>query len=719
MSSCETPIFRSEEFLVFPNRVVQRNGREAVVAGDGTVWSYGNRERPSWKMSGGVKELASYEGPIPVLNAAYDLAVREFLESRGDEGVLLTGASWGKSVWTRDVSFATTLGLGMVDPDICMASLKVRVSHGEVMQDTGTGGSWPISTDRVAWGIAAWDLYLITGDREWLEWSAKVLDRTCLHDILVVDELSGLVRGESSFLDWRSQSYPDWMTPADIGESCSLSTMALHARCRAILGEMYAELGDQSKAGYWKKAAERVRKAIETMFRIPHRPAYGQFLYGRGYPVLSERLDTLGSLLCLLFGIVDGEEAASFLYELPHCLMGVPCFHPQKTMTAMDYHNGTMWPFLEGFYAQTAASLGNEDAMSASLACLVRSSLINGTNKENISLIHGTDEGLVQSSDRQLWSIAGTLGVFLKGLFGIWCENDSLMLSPCVPKEWAGRHVLMGVKYRKATIDVILLGHGSQVGKCMVNGKTGVPVIEKSAEGHFIVEIELLPGDPSVNGINWSPVSYDLPSPQWIHEGNELRWEPVPDAWYYRVYRNGIPIAQTEQTVFVPHPMAAVNQYQVMAVSKDDRESFLNEPREYIPGNARVETRPCGLSGDDVWVSRMDGSRHAYFYDVILGQSGVYRVDAFFSNGSGDYKDGNTCALRSLVLNGKRVGSLVFPHMNTQGDWGNFFYTPGLDVPLAAGIYNVELTYGEEDENINHDVNDCLIKHMRFTRISP
>jgi hypothetical protein len=383
----------------------------------------------------------------------------------------------------------------------------------------------------------------------------------------------------------------------------------------------------------------------------------------------------------------------------------------------LPYHNGAYWPFVDGYYSQVASSLGNEVALSASLSSLIRSVAINGTNKENINLKTGNAEGLVQSSDRQLWSIAGLLGSFYKGLFGIHLDQQNLVFSPCVPEEFSGTHTLRGVRYRDLSFDVTLRGHGSQIGKCLVNGKNAVPTLDAGSTGHYDIVIELIPGDQTANGVNWTDVEYDLAIPQWIDDGNLLRWEKVLGGDSYRIFRNGIPIAQTEQTCFTPHPESGVNHYQVMAVSLDGKESFLNSPREYIPSNCRTETRPCGLAGDDVWVSRQNGSLHAYFYDVILPKTGVYRIDAYFSNGTGNFSDGNTCALRSVILNGIRVGSLAFPHMNVQGDWADFAYTPGLDVALVAGTYTVELAYCPEDENTNYEVNDAMIKHLRFTRL--
>ncbi|MGX9105176.1 hypothetical protein ACWTQZ_26190, partial [Escherichia coli] len=69
-----------------------------------------------------------------------------------------TGARW-PYVWTRDVSFAADLALARLDPQRTRQSLQFKLSAARdghtpglfVAQDTGSGGSWPISSDRVVW----------------------------------------------------------------------------------------------------------------------------------------------------------------------------------------------------------------------------------------------------------------------------------------------------------------------------------------------------------------------------------------------------------------------------------------------------------------------------------------------------------------------------------------------------------------------------------------
>ena len=99
-----------------------------------------------------------------------------------------------------------------------------------------------------------------------------------MRDEQVLAATGGLMKGESSVLDWREQSYPAWMTSADIGDSCSLSTMLLHAEARKILARMFRELGLEEKAREWEEKSVSLAAVIERFFRIPEHVLYGQYL---------------------------------------------------------------------------------------------------------------------------------------------------------------------------------------------------------------------------------------------------------------------------------------------------------------------------------------------------------------------------------------------------------------------------------------------------------
>lgn len=710
-------LYRGEAFAVTGNAVRQDSSHWAEVTADGQVKTMKNGRYSEWSIPPEGHAGPRYKGRFDVLNQSYRLALNEAGALLNEEGLFRTGANW-PTVWTRDISYATHLGLGLWNVHACMKSLEARVRNGEVEQDTGTGGSWPISSDRVVWGMAAWEVYCLTGDGEWLLRSCRVLEKTCMRDEEVLVATGGLLRGESSFLDWREQTYPAWMTSADIGDSASLSTMILHASARKVLGRMFRELGMEEKSREWEEKGAALFGVIEKFFRIPEDALYGQFLYGRGYPVLSEKIDSLGNLLAVLLGQAHGSHAACMVASLPHCIYGIPCIHPQMPETVPPYHNRAIWPFLEGYYAQAAAAVGNEAALALAFACMVRAALLCGTNKENLLLETGLDEGLLLSSDSQLWSIAGMLGSFYKGLFGLRLSPEALEFRPCIPESFGGVHELTGLEYRGMTVDVRLSGRGRRIVRCMVNGKDAPAALPAGMKGRVMVELELASGGEEEGEVNLAHMGRNLSAPEWKASRHGLEWSSVEGADYYRVYRNGIPVSQTECCYYLPFPGMGEVYYQVMAVSLDGRESYLNEPNEYPSPDARTETRPCGLSGDEVWFSRVTDVPDALFYNVNVERPGVYRVDAFFANGTYDASDGNTCALRSLYLDGRRAGTLAFPHTSRSGNWEYFIYSTAAEVVLTPGPHRVEMVYDAFSENMNRLVNDMVIKHLRFTRIS-
>jgi len=75
-----------------------------------------------------------------------------------------------------------------------------KVKNNHIIQDTGTGGAWPVSSDRVVWAMAAWEIYTYTGDRKWLESAFQIILNSVNADARTIhDRQTGLMRGESSF----------------------------------------------------------------------------------------------------------------------------------------------------------------------------------------------------------------------------------------------------------------------------------------------------------------------------------------------------------------------------------------------------------------------------------------------------------------------------------------------------------------------------------------
>ena len=75
-------------------------------------------------------------------------------------------------MWTRDVSYSIILSMAILQPEASRISLEHKISpEGTIIQDTGSGGAWPVSSDREIWAVAAYELYKTTGDEQWLRLS--------------------------------------------------------------------------------------------------------------------------------------------------------------------------------------------------------------------------------------------------------------------------------------------------------------------------------------------------------------------------------------------------------------------------------------------------------------------------------------------------------------------------------------------------------------------
>ncbi|MEO5908060.1 MAG: hypothetical protein ABIR50_05700, partial [Ginsengibacter sp.] len=170
-----------------------------------------NKTANSWKLSKDISAFPQYHSPDVLPDALYNLALEEMQNAIEPDSTFRTGKEWA-GVWTRDISYSIILSMGILQPKVAMISLKKKVKNGKIIQDTGTGGAFPISSDREIWAVAAWEVYKVTGDKDWLKYVYGVIKNSINDDLHNIhDPQTGMMKGESSFLAWREQIYPTWM----------------------------------------------------------------------------------------------------------------------------------------------------------------------------------------------------------------------------------------------------------------------------------------------------------------------------------------------------------------------------------------------------------------------------------------------------------------------------------------------------------------------------
>lgn len=680
--------------------------------------------RAVWARRADISGYPQLRSPQRLVDALYRMSLEELGQLVREDGALSAGAKW-PGVWTRDVAYSSVLALAVAAPDAVRRSLLAKVdSAGRIIQDTGTGGSWPISTDRMTWALAAWELYAATGDRAWLRRAYDVIRASAEADLhAVFDPETGLVRGETSFMDWREQSYPRWMDPRDVAESSAVGTNVVHYATYRILADMARALGEPAER--WSGVADGLRQAIDTRLWRPDLGWYASFRYGRDFPALVPRSDGLAEALAVIYGVPTAEQRARLVASTPVTEFGTPIFWPYIA-DVPPYHNAAIWPFVNAFAAWAAAEAGNTAAVERALASIYRPAALFLTNKENMVAATGHFDGTVLNSDRQLWSVAGDLAATYRVLFGMRLEPERLAFRPMVPPAYGGDRTLSGLRYRDATLTVTMRGFGDGVAGASLDGR---PVeraeIPATLAGDHTLEIRLNGRWPA-GRVKVVENRFAPGTPVVALRGATLTWTPVPGAVRYAVYRDGRPGASTPATRFRIGREQLGAEYQVLAVDSAGLESFLSEPVRVVARGAEVVARPSGAplerdhpgftGGGYVRLTREQNTTMQV--PVTLTCGGEYAVDVRYANGSGPINTDSKAAVRTLLVDGRPAGVLVMPQRGEDlwTDWG---FSTLVRTSLSAGTHTLALAFTPLDENMDRRVNTALLDHVRLTRVGP
>ena len=524
-----------------------------------------------------VQQHATYaeSATLPILrsgNLAFDAlfalatsemredAVSEIRDGNYDAGAAIpcdcfeTGEKW-HYVWTRDLSYAADLGLALLDPQRVRNSLEFKLAGWraglpkapqvagtpdglQIVQDTGSGGSWPVSTDRVSWAFAAEETLRMLPSQERAAFAARALaalTNTIENDrIAAFDPRDGLYTGEQSFLDWRDQSYAGWIVDdlASMAGSKSVSTNATHYQALRLTARLAREAGDNARAARYEAWAAQLKAAVNARLWLPGAGMYSSLTAAHFDDAPLHKFDWLGQSLAILTGIASEEQARSILARYPHGPMGPPVIWPQQPGMPV-YHNRAMWPFVTGYGLKAAAMSGNAAVADAAYDSLMRGAALNVSNMENLEWLSGQplllDEknphliGPVINSRRQLWSVGAYLGMVIENVFGVTATDQGIRLQPFVTTKlrrdtFAGtsQATLHNLRLRGARVSVrLLLPAASQeqgyhrVDKVLLNGApSGATIPWAALRDGDVIEIALgavVKGDNGIHRVNADP----------------------------------------------------------------------------------------------------------------------------------------------------------------------------------------------------------------------
>jgi len=433
--------------------------------------------------------------------------------------VLFAGLFYDKP-WTRDAAINAWNGASLLMPEVSGNTLRSVIERkGQAL--TIGGDYW----DAIIWSTGAWRHYLYTGDREFLALALRVtIQALTRFEAEEFDPRIGLFRGPACYGDGVS-AYPD--AYADAGGSSSilkwpahnpdkrsqpgyglpmfsLSTNCLYYNAYRVLERMAGELG-LPRDPRPRAQAERLKRAINRHFWNARR---GGYQYLTGSLGSCDRQEGLGHAFALLFGVADCRQARQVLARQHIAPAGIPCVWPafsrytRRDRRSYGRHSGTVWPHIQGFWAQAMAEAGRPDLFGHELRQLARHI---DRDSQCVEIYHpqtGKPYGGWQEDDgkgvvlwsacrRQTWSATALIRMVLLGLIGLRIGPRGMRFAPCLPVG-IGKITLSGLRYRNMMLTVSVAGPGQKIKRASINGRTvRLPGLRAGETGSRDVEIHI------------------------------------------------------------------------------------------------------------------------------------------------------------------------------------------------------------------------------------
>lgn len=394
-----------------------------------------------------------------------------------EEPVIIAGLGY-VTPWTRDAAINTWNAGGMICPEVSKNTLKsvlTRCENGYRI----AGEYW----DAIIWTTGAWNQYLYTGEKEFLEMAYNAtVNSLAYFEETEFDEKKNLFRGPACYGDGVA-AYPDiYAEPGVSGiiafaerknDCCdkgvgipmmTLSTNCLYYYAYVLADKMAEELGGKKQ---YEKKAKAMYEAINHYFWSEEKGNYNYIGDDFGG---CDHEEGLGSAFAILFGVADEEKTKKILRNQHVTARGIPCVWPTfqryETEDGMGFgrHSGTVWPHVQGFFADAAAKHGEAAVFDRELKAQTENAVKVYQFAEIYHPITGEIYGGRQERDHrgivewrsepyQTWSATAYLRNIYLDLVGMCFDTDGIRFRP-VNTRLATRMKLSGFQYRNSVLNI-------------------------------------------------------------------------------------------------------------------------------------------------------------------------------------------------------------------------------------------------------------------------
>jgi len=452
------------------------------------------------------------------------------LETTEDSRFLRAAPSYGDNPWVHDGAYNTWSAMNLLEANDGRATHVARntlwaccdvVNEKLIVNIPQSAHSeWYMYQ---LWNIAAWNYYQITGDADFLakayEAATQVLGKQEANHFnaeyglfegsyFVGDGISGFPEPPCE-PDKRSSNALDY---PEVHKAMVLSTNCVYVGAYRAAAAMAKELGQSpSEIARLADKADRVAANINQHMWIPEKGLYGFFIHGTG----TQRAGTLdptqegaGISFAIIFGVADSAKTTRILQNVHRQPRGITMSWPHFERfndQQPGRHNVSVWPQINGLFAQAACMGGRIDLFQGeveNLADLFRGSgnireIYHHTRGEPFGGFQRRRSGKMerwQAVANQAWGAGAFSRMIYYGLFGMDFQSDGIRFAPTLPPEW-GEVRLGDLEYRNMTLNITLKGTGNVIRGFERNGEPSAqPFVPGRLSG--AQNITILLGEP-------------------------------------------------------------------------------------------------------------------------------------------------------------------------------------------------------------------------------
>ena len=423
--------------------------------------------------------------------------------------------------WTRDAAINVWNAAALLPREVCRDTLLSVLERNDGKTVIG-GQYW----DATIWAIGAWSWYLVSGDRSFLETAFEAARNSLdLLERSELDEKTGLFRGPAVYGDGVA-AYPDRYVPQPRRPSGilswpdanpatraasgygipmkALSTNCVYARAYEVATRMAEELRVVPDPS-WPGKAAALRARINEWFWDGSRRTYRYLVDDAGG---CDRQEGMGLAFTIMFGVADRARAADVCAGAHLTPTGMPCVWPtferyaDESGVSYGRHSGTVWPHIQGFWADACSRAGRYDLAFHEMRLLARAASRDAHFAEILHPVTGLPYGGLQESGergirewascrRQTWSATAYLRVLLRVVLGVRVNSIGIELAPALPSG-IDRVMIDGLRYRDTSLRIEVRGTGSRIAGCEIDGRTAETAwVPAAGSGQRSVRIEL------------------------------------------------------------------------------------------------------------------------------------------------------------------------------------------------------------------------------------